>query len=211
MPGRARGRQPRPAQALVAPFLIALTVAACGDAVTTAGPLSSASAAVTQTGPASPGLPSVAATGGPTAEPPGPTQRPPVPTTGPAEPTPEGSPGPSSSAPPMVDTLKVKRTASCLGTNGSGQVGSIKLTWAASGTPGVRISIDPPSPDLAYDYGFGDYPASGSAILPFACHPPNHDGTGGYHLYVVWTLHEANRPAYYRFAKVYDITPAPTP
>ena len=121
--------------------------------------------------------------------------------------TPFSSAGPAASVPPSVDTLKVRRTADCLGNNGTGTVGSIRLTWTASGTTGVRISIDPPSPDVAYDYGYADYPVSGSAVVPFACDPPNHDANGDYHLYVVTTLHDKGY-AYYRFAKVYEVVPA---
>jgi hypothetical protein len=127
-----------------------------------------------------------------------PTAEPPVPTVEPGE-----------SIAPSVDSFKVRRTADCQTDNGTGTVGSIRLTWSASGTSGVRISIDPPSADVAYDYGFADYAAAGSAVVPFACNPPNHDATGDYHLYVVTTLHE--KGAYYwRYAKVYAAEPAST-
>lgn len=124
------------------------------------------------------------------------------------EPAPVGTPGPSASPEPSVDSLKVRRTADCLADNGTGTVGSIKLTWTASGTTGVRISIDPPSVETAYDYGYGDYPASGSAEVPFACDPPSHDANGDYHLYVVTTIHTKGRYAW-RYARVYSVTATP--
>lgn len=204
----AGGRRPGVAQALAALSAVALIAAACGDLTPTIAPVPTSSAATLPTEAASAGTPT-AEPPGPTAQPPGPTEVPPAPTEEPPAPTPEGSP--SASVPPMVDTFKVKRSASCLGANGTDQVGSIKLSWTTSGTTGVRISIDPPSPDVAYDFGFGDYGPSGSAIVPFACDPPGHDANGDYHLYVIWTLHATNKAAYYRFAKVYDITPEPTP
>lgn len=112
---------------------------------------------------------------------------------------------------PSVDSLKIKRYADCASDNGTGQVGYVKITWTASGTSGVRISIDPPSPGDAYDSGYADYPVSGSAEVPFACDPPNHDASGDYHLYVVTTLHTKGA-YYYRYARVYQIvveSPAP--
>ena len=171
-------------------------VAACTDLAATATPTTGAtpSAAPTETQSAAPGTPEASA-----------AETPPATVAPPAEP----SASPSSSLQPSVDTLKVRRRADCLGDNGTATVGSIRLTWTASGTTGVRISIDPPSPDVAYDYGYADYPASGSAIVPFACDPPKHDANGDYHLYVVTTLHERGY-AFYRYAKVYEVVPTPS-
>jgi hypothetical protein len=187
-------------RALVA--ALALGLAACGSPTTAPTPPVQSFGPMTE--------PPIGPTGGPvTSTPPGteaPTTEAP-PTEGPVT-TPLGSPAPGSS--PSVDSLKVKRTADCLATNGTSSVGYVTITWTASGTTGVRISIDPPSPDVAYDYGFDDYPASGSAEVPFACDPPNHDATGDYHLYVVTTLHDKGY-FFYRFAKVYQVAASPAP
>ena len=86
-----------------------------------------------------------------------------------------GSPAPSASRTPSVDSLKGPRSASCTGTNGTAPPGYIHLTWTASNTTGVRLSIDPPAPNDAYDYGYDDYPAIGSADVPFTCDPPKSD------------------------------------
>jgi hypothetical protein len=128
-------------------------------------------------------------------------------TAAPGEPTPAGSADASSGA-PTIASFKAPHTASCLADNGTGTVGMIRLTWAASGTTGVRISIDPPSPDVAYDYPYDDYPLAGSVDVPFACGPSTSDAQGAYHLYVVTTL-KVGGYAFYRFAKVYDATPTP--
>jgi hypothetical protein len=118
-------------------------------------------------------------------------------------PTEAASAVPGSSVTPDVTTLTVVRTASCTSDNGTGTVGLIRLTWSAEGTTGVRVSIDPPSPAQAYAFGYADYAAVGSADVPFACSPPNHDTKGDYHLYVVTTIHASGYAAY-RFAKVYQ-------
>jgi hypothetical protein len=117
--------------------------------------------------------------------------------------TPVDSGGPSASATPEVTSMTVIRTADCNGDNGTGTVGLIRITWTAAGTDGVRISIDPPSPDMAYGYGFADYAATGTADVPFACDPPTTDAKGAYHLYVVTTLHAKGYYAW-RYAKVYQ-------
>jgi hypothetical protein len=194
-----RGRSSRLGRRLVAllsSIVVVVGVGACSGLSATAGPTtgSTPSAAPSVSQSPAPGSPETSTAATPLA-----TVAPPA----------EPSPGPSSSLPPLVETLKVRRTADCLGDNGTGTVGSIKLTWTASGTTGVRISIDPPSPDVAYDYGYADAAASGSAIVPFACDPPKHDATGHYHLYVVTTLHERGT-AYYRYAKVYEVAPSPS-
>lgn len=119
----------------------------------------------------------------------------------PAE-TATGSAGPIASGTPIVDSLTGSRSASCTATNGTALPGYVKLTWTASNTSGVRLSIDPPAPNNAYDYGYDDYPATGSAEVPFTCDPPNSDTKGAYHLYVVTTAHEGGYFAY-RFIKVY--------
>jgi hypothetical protein len=179
--------------------IIALVAVACsGPTNPTAGPSAAPTATVAPAGSPSSAPASPAATLAL------------LPTALPATLPPGASLEPGASVPPSIDTFKVRRSADCLSDNGTGTVGSIRLTWTASGTTGVRISIDPPSPDVAYDYGFGDYPASGSAVVPFACDPPNHDSNGDYHLYVVTTLHDRGY-AYYRYAKVYEVTPTAAP
>jgi hypothetical protein len=115
--------------------------------------------------------------------------------------TPPGTP--AGTPKPQVDSLKAPRTASCTSANGTDTVGYIHLSWTASLTSGVRLSIDPPSPAEAYDYPYADYPATGSADVPFSCDPPNHDSNGDYHLYVVTTLHDGGYYAY-RYARVYQ-------
>jgi hypothetical protein len=146
------------------------------------------------------------ATETPPTEPPA-TQAPPT-EAPPTDAPPEGSQQPAGSPTPSVDTLKASHTASCSSDNGTGTVGLVRLTWTTTGTTGVRISIDPPSPDQAYGYGYADYPTpSGSADVPFACGAPNHDANGAYHLYVAFTLHDKGYAAY-RYVKVYEaVTP----
>jgi hypothetical protein len=182
----------RPLVALLGIIVVVVGVVACTDLAATATPTTGSTPSVAPSETQSP-APQASSTETPSA------------TVAPAA---EPSAGPSSSLPPLVETLKVRRTADCHGDNGTGTVGSIRLTWTASGTTGVRISIDPPSPDVAYDYGYADDAASGSAIVPFACDPPKHDAKGDYHLYVVTTLHERGA-AYYRYAKVYEVVPTP--
>jgi hypothetical protein len=181
--------------ALLGIIVVVVSVVACTDRAATAAPTTGSTPSVAPSEKQSP-APETPEASSP--ETPSATVAPPV----------EPSAGPASSLPPLVETLKVRRTADCQGDNGTGTVGSIRLTWTASGTTGVRISIDPPSPDIAYDYGYADYAASGSAIVPFACDPPKHDAKGDYHLYVVTTLHERGA-AYYRYAKVYEVVPTP--
>lgn len=130
-------------------------------------------------------------------------------TTEPGQPTPEAS-APTGSPVPSLDSMTVAHTARCDSDNGTGTIGMIRISWSATGTTGVRLSIDPPSPDVAYDYPFADDPATGSADVPFACGPSASDAHGAYHLYVVTTLKVAGH-ASYRYAKVYDLTPAATP
>ncbi|MEO8272734.1 MAG: zinc ribbon domain-containing protein [Chloroflexota bacterium] len=113
-----------------------------------------------------------------------------------------GSPAPEASGTPVVDSLKGPRSASCTADNGTGTVGYVHLTWTASNTTGVRLSIDPPAPNTAYDYGYDDYAASGSADVPFTCDPPNSDSVGAYHLYVATTAHDGGYFAW-RTVKVY--------
>ena len=181
----------------IASVLIVAAIGACTAAPTpsptgSSGPGSShlASEPAGSAPEPSPGSPSVA-----------PATQPPLATEQPS--------GPASSALPIVDWIQVAHTASCSSDNGTGTVGLLRITWSASGTTGVRISIDPPSPDVAYDYGFADYPPSGFADVPFACDPPSHDAKGAYHLYVVTTL-KVGGHAFFRYARVYDATPAPT-
>ncbi|HEX5239848.1 MAG TPA: hypothetical protein VFW20_02515 [Candidatus Limnocylindrales bacterium] len=114
---------------------------------------------------------------------------------------------PPASVQPAVTSFSIVHSASCTSTNGTSSVGQIHLSWKAVGTSGVRLSIDPPSADVAYDYGYADYPATGSAEVPFACGAPNRDSKGAYHLYVLTTLHDSGY-AMYRYAKVYEATPA---
>lgn len=143
--------------------------------------------------------PTAAATAVPTAEP---TEGPVATTAATPEETLPGTPGPSASGDPIVDSLKGPRSASCTADNGTGTPGYVHLTWTASNTTGVRLSIDPPTPNTAYDYGYDDYPATGSADLPFTCDPPSSDSGGAYHEYVATTVHEGGRYAW-RFIKVY--------
>jgi hypothetical protein len=117
--------------------------------------------------------------------------------------TPTASEGPVATGTPVVDTLSGPARASCTATNGGTALpGYVKLTWTASNTSGVRISIDPPAPNKAYDYGYDDYPPTGSAEVPFTCDPPNSDTNGAYHLYVATTIHDGGYFAY-RFIRVY--------
>lgn len=117
-------------------------------------------------------------------------------------PTPTGLAPTAGAGSPVVDTLKGPGRASCTGTNGTGTPGYIHLEWTASNTTGVRLSIDPPAPNDAYDYGYDDYPADHETDVPFTCDPPNSDANGEYHLYVVTTLHDDGRFAW-RFVRVY--------
>ena len=119
-----------------------------------------------------------------------------------------GSPAPSTK--PTVVSLTVSRRASCLGDNGTGQVGMISINWTTTGTTGVRLSIDPPSPATAYGYGYHDYGPTGPAIVPFAGGSLLHDTGGRYHLYVVTTLHTSGYYSY-RYQKVYDTRASPAP
>ncbi|HUG31187.1 MAG TPA: hypothetical protein VMQ65_11830 [Candidatus Limnocylindria bacterium] len=117
-------------------------------------------------------------------------------------PTPTTIPATAAAGDPFVDTLSGPGRASCTGTNGTGTPGYIHLKWTASNTTGVRLSIDPPAPNDAYDFGYDDYPADGEADVPFTCDPPNSDANGEFHLYVVTTLHDNGRFAW-RFLRVY--------
>jgi len=120
-----------------------------------------------------------------------------------------GSSGPaSSSGAPSIDSMTIPHTASCTSDNGTGTTGMIRISWVASGTTGVRLSIDPAAPESSYDAPFADYGLNGSADVPFSCGPSASDAKGAYHLYVLWTLKVAGH-AFYRYAKVYDVTPAP--
>jgi hypothetical protein len=199
---------------LVVAALVAAVLAAC-----TGGPAPAVTLPLGSPAPTSPGSSSVAS-GGPTeAEPteakptePGATGAPPTvapPTTQPGQPSP-GASAPVASPGLSLDSMTIPHSARCDSDNGTGTVGMIRISWSATGTTGVRISIDPPSPDVAYDYPFADYPATGSTDLPFACGPSTSDANGAYHLYVVTTLKVAGH-ASYRYAKVYDVTPSATP
>ena len=117
-------------------------------------------------------------------------------------PAPTAPPASVGSGDPVVDTLTGPGRASCTGSNGTGTPGYIHLEWTASNTTGVRLSIDPPAPNDAYDYGYEDYPADGGADVPFTCDPPNSDANGEYHLYVATTIHDGGRFAW-RFIRVY--------
>ena len=190
-----------PTRRVLATGVLALAVVACGGPTPTAPPptttpTATAGAEASASTPAETAAPTVLATPAPTVS---------LET---EEPAPAGTTGPSGSVEASVDSLKVRRTADCLTDNGTGTVGSIKLTWTASGTSGVRISIDPPSVEGAYDYGYGDYPASGSAEVPFACDPPNHNANGDYHLYVVTTIHTKGRFAW-QYRRVYTTAAPP--
>jgi hypothetical protein len=198
------GRPADPGPRGLAPVLVlaclALLAVGCGNgpATITPGPESSQLTASSPTA----GTPTAAPI--PTAEPPSaaPATEAPTPAPPSAGPTtPAGSP--AATPKPEVSSLKAPRTPSCTSDNGTGTVGYIRISWTSVGTTGVRLSIDPPSPGDAYDYGYADYPAAGSADVPFSCDPPNHDANGDYHLYVVTTLHTGGYYAY-RYAKVYQ-------
>jgi hypothetical protein len=111
---------------------------------------------------------------------------------------------PGATPKPTLTSFSGPHTASCTAPNGVAPAGYIHITWTASDTTGVRISIDPPDVKTAYSYGYADYPwpAVSSADVPFACNPPNSDATGPYHLYVVTTAHTTGYYQY-RYFKVY--------
>ena len=183
-------------------------VVACDSGVPSPGATELATSGSETAAPSEPAMtaePSSAPTAAPATEAPA-TEAPATEAPATAEPTGPSSPGPSESIAPSVDSLTVKRTADCNADNGTGSVGFVRITWTASGTTGVRISIDPPSADVAYGYGYADYPASGSADVPFACGAPNHDSHGDYHFYVVTTIHDKGY-YFWRSAKVYQATP----
>jgi hypothetical protein len=117
-------------------------------------------------------------------------------------PTPTGVPASAGAGNPVVDAFTGPGRASCTGTNGTETPGYIHVEWTSSNTTGVRLSIDPPAPNDAYDYGYSDYPADGGADVPFTCDPPNSDANGEYHLYVATTIHDGGRFAW-RFIRVY--------
>jgi hypothetical protein len=186
--------------------LIAFAAVACSgtpnspEQTLTAGIGSEAPTAIASGAPES----TTPSAGEPTAQPPAATPSATPPELSSPE-APSGS-GPGASILPEVTSFTSPHTASCTSANGTATVGQIHLSWNAVGTAGVRLSIDPPTADTAYDFGFADYPAIGSADVPFACGAPNHDSKGAYHLYVVTTLHDKGY-AMYRFAKVYEVTP----
>lgn len=120
-----------------------------------------------------------------------PTEAPPTttPTVGP-------SLAPGQTPKPTLTGFTAPATASCTAPNGSAPAGYIHLTWTASDTTGVRISIDPPAANRAYAYGYADYPwpAVSSADVPFACGSASH-------LYVITTAHTTGY-FQYRYKKV---------
>jgi hypothetical protein len=180
----------------VAALLIALLLGALallgGSPTTSPSPAPSASEL--------PSAPASTSPPPPTSVAPSPTLLVPPPT--PTEAPSEGSPGPGESGLPVVDSFSGPGSASCTADNGTGTPGNIRVKWTASNTPGVRLSIDPPAPNTAYGYGYDDYPASGTADLPFTCDPPNTDSRGAYHLYVATTVHDGGYFAW-RLIKVY--------
>ena len=192
-----------------------LVLGACtgGPAPIATVPLGTAAAsggAAPTTGASGPSVSEPAATTAEPTEAP-PTEVPPTeapPTDVPVEPTPGASGPAASSGAPSIDSMTIPHTAVCTSDNGTGTTGMIRISWVASGTTGVRLSIDPPSPDVSYDYPFADYGLTGSVDVPFSCGPSTSDAKGSYHLYVLWTLKVAGH-AFYRYAKVYDVTPAP--
>jgi len=119
-------------------------------------------------------------------------------------PTPAPSLAPGQTPRPTLTGFSGPHTASCTAPNGVAPAGYVHLTWTASDTTGVRISIDPPAPNTAYAYPYADYawPAVTSADVPFACNPPNTDAAGAYHLYVITTEHTTGY-FQYRYIKVY--------
>ncbi len=103
---------------------------------------------------------------------------------------------PGQTPKPTLTGFTAPATASCTAPNGVAPAGYIHLTWTASDTTGVRISIDPPTPGTAYAYGYADYPwpAVTSADVPFACGAASH-------LYVITTAHTTGY-FQYRYRKV---------
>jgi len=112
-------------------------------------------------------------------------------------PTSAASLAPGATPKPTVTSLSGPAKASCTAPNGVAPAGFIHLTWTASNTTGVRISIDPPAVNNAYDAGYADYawPAVSSADVPFACGKDSH-------LYVVTTIHAPNTYFSYRYMTV---------
>jgi hypothetical protein len=133
----------------------------------------------------------------------------PAPTTRPATTSAPATPHPSTTATQPPKTAAPAATPKPAITSFSGPSSkatcggfvTVHLTWTTTNISGVRLSIDPPTAAGAYNYGYGDYPANGSADLPFACDPPNHDDVGYYHLYVL-TIHTSTFSSY-RFIKIY--------
>lgn len=161
-----------------------------------------ASPSATPSAPAPSALPTTALTPAPTEAPLPPTEAPVATDATTPEPAPTGTLAPGESGTPVVDSLTGPRSASCNEENGTGTVGFIRLKWTASNTTGVRLSIDPPAANKAYDYGYDDYEAIGSADVPFTCDPPKSDSGGAYHLYVATTVHDGGYFAW-RLIKVY--------
>lgn len=123
--------------------------------------------------------------------------------------TPAAGGSPAASTKPTLESITLLHKADCAHDYGYGSAGFIQIQWSSSGTTGVRISIDPPSPTTAYEAGYRDEPtASGSDWVPFACDSTFGDSGGSYHLYVVTTLHTTGYYQY-RYQKVYEL-PQPT-
>jgi hypothetical protein len=208
-PGQAPASVPEPAPVPIRPIVIGggialvLVIVIMGALVVLGGSPPSKPSPTPSPAPAS----AVTPTFGPTLTPTEIPTEAPIATPAPTEAatpdaTPPGSLEPGASLTPSVDSLSGPRRASCTEANGSAPAGYIHLSWEAVGTTGVRLSIDPPAPNNAYDYGYDDYPAVGSTDVPFTCDPPTSDATGDYHLYVVTTQHEKGYFAY-RYLKVY--------
>jgi hypothetical protein len=85
------------------------------------------------------------------------------PTAAPATATPTATPAPAPTGQTIL-SFGVPQTVKC---DASGQPTSLHLTWTTAAATGVSISIDGPGK-------FADYPASGSADLPFGCSEVQH-------------------------------------
>jgi hypothetical protein len=112
-------------------------------------------------------------------------------------PRPTATTAPAATPKPAITSFHAPGSAACGST--------IHLSWTATNTSGVRLSIDAP-PATAYGAGYMDYPAVGSADLIFPCPPPieNVDTTGSYHLYTITTIHTSGYYTY-QYLKVYAL------
>lgn len=110
-------------------------------------------------------------------------------------PKPTAGSTPVATPKPAITAFSAPGTASCA-------AGTVHLSWNATNTTGVILSIDPGQPySNAWTKGFDTYPAVGSADVPFACPPPD----GPYHVYVITTIHSSGSYYTYRYVTVYSV------